>query len=660
MTIINSLQPVLLHPTPRHRPALALLVAVLLVLGLLLSAAKPTPPPVKKYTIQQFMNTTRLAGAVFSPDESKLVFNSNQSGTFNAYEVPVGGGTAKPLTTSSTDAVFAEEFLPDGRLLYSSDQGGNELTHLYLRNADGSPRDLTPAKGAKVGFGGLSFDKKSAFYTSNERDKRFFDLYELDLATLTPKLLFKNEGGYFPGAVSDNRRYLALSKPKTTTDADIYLHDFQTGQTKHLTPHRGEVAFAPLSFTPDNRKLLYLSDEDGEFKVLKTYDLETGKSDVLEKAPWDVSFGYFSRTGRYRVTATNWDARTVVRIVDTKTGKDVNLPNLPQGDVTGVTFSDSERKMAFYVNSSQAPANLFVYDFGTNKLTQLTQSLNPEIAPADLVAGEVIRYKSFDGMEIPALLFKPKDIQPGVSTPGEKRPALLVIHGGPGGQTRLTYNPLTQYLVNHGYVLLAVNNRGSSGYGKTFYAADDRRHGDADLKDCIESKKFLTATGYVDGAKIGILGGSYGGYMTLAGLAFAPDEFAVGVDIFGVANWLRTLKSIPPWWTAQRESLYKELGDPAVDSAALYNKSPLFFAHRIKKPLIVLQGANDPRVLQVESDEMVAGVRKNGVPVEYIVFPNEGHGFVKKENEIQGYEAILTFLDKYLAGKSGGPGGGGK
>lgn len=653
----------LLHPTPRHRPALWLLSAALLALGLLLSATKLTPPahpPVKKYSIQQFMSTTRLSGAVFSPDESRLVFNSNQSGTFNAYEVLVGGGAAKPLTTSTTNAVFAQEVLPDGRLLVSSDNGGDEINHLFVRESDGTLRDLTPAKGAKATFYGMSFDKKSLYHSSNERDKRFFDLMEMDATTLTPKLLFKNEGGYFPGSVSNDKRYLSLSKVKTSTDSDVYLHDFRTGQTKHLTPHRGEVAFTPLDFTPDSRKLLYLTDEGSEFKYLNAYDLQTGQTETLEKAPWDVSAAYFSRTGRYRVTATNADARTVVKIVDTKTGQAVKLPNLPQGDVTGVTFADSERKMAFYVNSSQSPANLFVYDFGANKLTQLTQSLNPEIAPADLVAGEVIRYQSFDGMEIPALLYKPKDIAPGVSTRGEKRPALLVIHGGPGGQTRLTYNPLTQYLVNHGYVLLAVNNRGSSGYGKTFYAADDRKHGDADLKDCIESKKFLTATGYVDGAKIGIMGGSYGGYMTLAGLAFAPDEFAVGVDIFGVANWLRTLKSIPSWWTAQRESLYKELGDPAVDSAALYNKSPLFFAHRIKKPLIVLQGANDPRVLQVESDEMVAGVRRNGVPVEYIVFPNEGHGFVKKENEIRGYEAILTFLDKHLAGKGGGPGGGGK
>ena len=200
-------------------------------------------------------------------------------------------------------------------------------------------------------------------------------------------------------------------------------------------------------------------------------------------------------------------------------------------------------------------------------------------------------------------------------------------------------------------MVIAVNNRGSSGYGKSFYQADDLRHGDVDLKDCIASKKFLINTGYVDANKIGIMGGSYGGYMVMAALAFAPDEFAVGVNYFGVTNWLRTLKSIPPWWEATRNALYAELGNPDVDSLALYNKSPLFFAHQITKPFIVLQGANDPRVLQIESDEMVAEAKANNVPVEYIIFPDEGHGFSKKENNIIASKKTLEFLDKYLKGK---------
>jgi dipeptidyl aminopeptidase/acylaminoacyl peptidase len=201
-----------------------------------------------------------------------------------------------------------------------------------------------------------------------------------------------------------------------------------------------------------------------------------------------------------------------------------------------------------------------------------------------------------------------------------------------------------------------INNRGSSGYGKTFFAMDDQKHGEADLGDVVASKQMLIATGYVDSARIGIMGGSYGGYMTLAALTLQPDAFKVGVDLFGISNWLRTLNSIPPWWEAFREALYKEMGDPKTDSARLHRISPLFNADRIKAPLMVLQGANDPRVLQVESDEIVAAARARGVPVEYVVFPDEGHGFVKKENEIKGYSAVIAFLDQHLKGGPPVPG----
>jgi dipeptidyl aminopeptidase/acylaminoacyl peptidase len=232
-----------------------------------------------------------------------------------------------------------------------------------------------------------------------------------------------------------------------------------------------------------------------------------------------------------------------------------------------------------------------------------------------------------------------------------RAPAMVLVHGGPGGQAQVGYGALTQALANRGYVVFDINNRGSSGYGKTFFQMDDRKHGEADLGDVVAAKRMFADLGYVDTTKIGIIGGSYGGYMTLAALTLQPDAFRVGVDFFGISNWIRTLNSIPPYWEAFREALYKEMGDPKADSARLHRISPLFNAGRIRVPLMVLQGANDPRVLQVESDEIVAAARKNGVPVEYIVFPDEGHGFVKKENEIRGYSAILSFLDQHLKGE---------
>lgn len=596
------------------------------------------------YTIEEFMQTTSIRGSSFSPDHSKILYSSNQTGIYNAFEVPVAGGEPRQLTESTDNAVFTISYFPeDERLLYASDQGGNEITHLHVKNLDGSTLDLTPDKEAKAQFAGWSYDKKSFFYLSNKRDPRFFDLYEMDIASFTPRLILRNDTGLELGAISRDKRYIGLIKSITTNKSDMYLYDTKTSQLKQLSNGQGDVKFMPESFTPDNSKLYFLTNDGQEFTYVRSYDLQTGELADVEKAEWDIMYTYFSPNGTYRVSGINKDARTEIKIYETASGEVVSLPDMPSGDISSVKFSENEQQLAFYVNSSKSPNNLFVYNFSAREPRQLTNTMNPAIATDDLVEGKVIRYKSFDDLEIPALLYMPKGIKE-----GEKVPAVLMIHGGPGGQTRLTYSPLTQYLVNHGYVVLAVNNRGSSGYGKTFFAADDLKHGDVDLKDCIASKEFLTATGYVDPDKIGIMGGSYGGYMVLAALAFAPEEFAVGVDIFGVSNWLRTLQSIPPWWESFREALYKEMGHPVADSAALYNKSPLFFADQIAKPLIVLQGTNDPRVLKVESDEIVEAVSKNNVPVEYVVFPDEGHGFVKKENEIEGYSAILTFLDTHL------------
>lgn len=222
------------------------------------------------------------------------------------------------------------------------------------------------------------------------------------------------------------------------------------------------------------------------------------------------------------------------------------------------------------------------------------------------------------------------------------------MHGGPGDQTRVDYNAQFQYLALHGYAVLAVNHRGSSGYGKTFFKAADLRHGDLDVADCIDAKRFLADTGIIDEQKIGIMGHSYGGYIVLAALAFQPNAFQVGIDICGVSNWVRTLKSLPPWFEVIKEAFYRKVGNPYTDEAYLRSISPLFHAENICKPLLVLQGENDPRVLQIESDEIVKVARENNIPVEYKVFEGEGHGLNKKKSQLEANQAILAFLNRHL------------
>lgn len=598
----------------------------------------------KRYTIEQFMATTSVNGASFSRDEKQVLFNSNASGIFNAYVLPVGGGTPRALTSSTTDSTYAVGFFyNDDRILFTRDQGGNEQNHLYVRELDGAERDLTPGAKLKAAFAGWQPDGKAFYVSTNERDPKYFDLYRYDAQTYARTLVYQNETGRTVSAISRDGRYLALDKPNTTADSDVYLYDVQTRETKHISRHQGTASYSAEDFDPDSKRLLFATNDGGEFTRIRAYDLATGAVTDLEQADWDIAGTGYSRNGRHRISYVNEDGSIRMRVVDSATGKPVALPKTGGGEMRGAVFSDSGNLVAFYVNGDRSPNNLYVHDFRSNKTTQLTRSLSPEIDPNDLVEAEVVRFTSFDGTVIPSIFYKPK----GASN-ANKVPAVVYVHGGPGGQTMRGYNAQIQYLVNHGYAVLGINNRGSSGYGKTFFTADDRKHGQEPLWDCVEAKTWLASLGWVDPGRIGIMGGSYGGYMTLAALAFRPEAFKVGIDIFGVSNWIRTLESIPPYWESQRKALYDEIGDPVKDKAFLTATSPLFHAANIRKPLMVIQGANDPRVIKPESDEIVEAVRKNGVEVEYVVFADEGHGFSKKKNQAEASAKILAFLDKHL------------
>ena len=601
---------------------------------------------IRQYDAKTFYATITYRGASFSKNEKRLLITSDKSGIFNLYSQPIEGGEPFQLTHSETNAVMGLDYFPDNdRVLYSSDQGGNELNHLYVRESNGRIVDLTPGDNLKANFLDWSGDLKYFWVLSNERNPKYFDLYKYSVNTYERELVYENPGDYGNvRAVSRDGRWVALLKIRNNADDDIFLWDSKTPGEEPviITIHDGAISYSISDFTPNCKNLLYLSDGEGEYKGLWSYNLEEGLHSHIEETDWDIMYSRYSRNGKYRITGVNVDAKTEITIRDEE-NKIVQLPDISRGDITGVNVSQSSRYIAFYVNGDRSPSNLYVLNMETGVHRRLTESLNPTINENDLVNSEVVRYPSFDGLFIPSLLYKPKD-----ASPEKKVPAIVYVHGGPGGQTRTGYNAERQFLVNHGYAILAVNNRGSSGYGKTFYHMDDLKHGDVDLKDCVWGRRYLESLDWVDGNKVVIMGGSYGGYMVAAALAFTPEEFEAGIDIFGVTNWVRTLKSIPAWWESQRESLYTELGDPFKDEDKLRAKSPLFHAGNIVRPLLVVQGKNDPRVLQVESDELVAAVRKNGIPVEYVVFPDEGHGFRNKVNRITAAEVYLQFLKEHL------------
>ncbi len=605
--------------------------------------AKEVALNLKQYTIEQFMDNEAVGGGSFSPDKSTLLVSSNKSGIYNMYTVPANGGEFTPITESDSSSIFGISYFPnDKRMLYRADGNGDEIYHIYLRDIDGTVTDLTPDEGIRASFYGWAHDGKSFGYGSNKRDKRFMDIYEMNVENMSSQLIYQNDEGYNMNAISSDKNLIALSKTINTNDSDLFIYN---RTDKSLTKiNDNQSSNSGQDFSLDGKILYYTTDDGSEFSYVMKYDIATGKKEkVLEKS-WDIMGMYFTHNEKYRVSYINEDGKNTIEVLDVASGKNIELPDFDNGNITNVGFSRDETMMRMYVGGSNSPANLFTYDLKTKTQHKLTDVLNEDINADHLVKAEVIRYKSFDGIEIPAIYYLPHQ-----ASADHKVPALVLVHGGPGGQSRQNFSSLTQYLVNHGYAVLAVNNRGSSGYGKTFYQMDDLNHGEKDLQDCVEGKNWLAAQIEIDANKIGIMGGSYGGYMTMAALTYTPEEFAVGVNLFGVTNWLRTLKSIPPWWESFKDALYKELGNPhTVDSVRLRRISPLFHTDKVTKPLIVLQGAKDPRVLQVESDEIVAGVKKNGVPVEYVLFEDEGHGFVKKENQIEAYSSILKFLDIYL------------
>ena len=622
------------------------LLFLLMALTTLISCKeeKETRQPVQ-YSIEQFYANTRFGGGNFSPDETRLLINSDESGIFNLYEINLADGSKKQLTNSSVESYFGIDYVPGfPGLLYSADKGGNEISHIYLMEENGKTTDLTPGEQEKTNFLKWSEDKTSMVYSSNVRDPKFFDLYKMKIGEWKPEMIYENKEGLSLGDISPDEKTIAVSKTITTSENELFLVNVETGAKTEISVPDQKGSYDLSGFSKDNNYAYYITDAGKEFAYLVSYNIESGERKVIYEMNWDVMYSYLSENEKYRVIAINEDGKNKLIIQDVAAGKDIIFPEIPDGDIQSVNISDSEKLMRLTIGTSKAPSNIYLYNLETNELKKLTESLNKEINPDDLVSAEVVRYKSFDGLDIPAIYYKPLQ-----ASAEHKAPALVWVHGGPGGQSRTGYFSLIQYLVNHGYAVLAVNNRGSSGYGKTFYKMDDRNHGDKDLKDCIAGKNWLASQEYIDGERIGIIGGSYGGYMTMAAMTFTPDEFKAGVNIFGVTNWLRTLKSIPPYWESFKNALYAEMGDPNTeDSVRLYNISPLFHAQNVKNPIMVLQGANDPRVLQVESDEIVEAVKKNNIPVEYVVFPDEGHGFIKKENEIKGYGDILKFLDMHL------------
>ena len=593
-------------------------------------------------TAQEFFDYTNysLSGSHygFNLSDERFLVNHNQSGISNAYEFDTQTLEFISVTTSDTKSFYGLSYFPsDDRVILQADNQGDELNHIFVKDG-GEVIDLTDYENTRAKFLGFSVDGLSFYIASNQRDSKTLDIYKYSVDDYSKSMLYQNNAAYEVTAKSDGDRYFVLTNSVNNYSTQIVLYDQITDSELNITNNKVENSF--LSFMGNT--LLYSSNYDDNFNQLWSINLTTNEQKKVYSASWDiVGANFYENTNTLHVFI-NEDASTKLVFLSAEDYSELSNEILPSEGLKGFSLSRAEDSYAFVYGSDTSPGDLFFSNKNLDESSLVARSFET-LDEASMVSSEVIRFESFDGLEIPSILYKPQGAS--ASNPA---PVMVYVHGGPGGQTRKGFNSQIQYMLHHGYGILGVNNRGSSGYGNEFYHLDDKRHGQEDLQDIIASKEYLQSLPWVDDNKIGVMGGSYGGFMTLAALTFYPNVFNVGIDIFGVSNWVRTLKSIPPWWESFKVALYDEMGDPATDEERHRKISPLFHAQNITKPILVIQGSNDPRVLQIESDEIVNQVRANDVYVDYLVFPDEGHGFRKKVNRVKSANSIVDFLDECL------------
>lgn len=601
-----------------------------------------------RYSCAQFLATARISGHGFSPLEDRILFTSDASGIPNAYEVSIADARLTQLTYSTTENIQSVSYFPkDNRILLTRDRGDVENSILYVLDHEGKETILTHGPRVQTRFHDWSRDLEWFYMSTNERDTRFFDFYKVHAGTYERRLLFQSDDRYHFSSISADESLILFVKSKSMSKADIFLYDLARKRMMPLIVDAGEVLNCLPVFDLDARDVYYITDKASNFRYTARHDLLTGKSTCVEAADGDVGWTSFSFDYKKRLTFINHESSTrrTLRIHDRITGEIVTLPEDTSDNITSALLSRSGKRLAFHLNGDRTPGDIHIYNVESRSTRTLTMSLNPAIDREDLVDSEVVTFTSFDGLKIPCLLWRPHGAGAGC-----KAPALVWVHGGPGGRMVKGYKGRIQFLVNHGYVVLGVNYRGSSGFGKNFLLADRGKHGREPLWDCVMAKEYLTTLDYVDSSNIGIIGASFGGFMVLAALTFAPDKFAAGVDICGPSNLLSLAELLPAYWDVKR--FYDKLGDPEEDRDALKCISPVFYADKIKKPLMILQGARDPRCPKEQSDEMVEAIRKTGGTVEYLVFEDEAHGFRKRKNAIDAFEAILKFLNSNLKRKT--------
>lgn len=607
-------------------------------------AARPAP-------IDDLYYTRSVFGAAWSPDGQQIVFTSDISGRFNLWKVRASGGWPIQLTQSD-DRQYSAVWSPDGKwIVYQQDRAGDELWDLYAVPSDGGEViNLTNTPAVREEGPQWSHDGNTIALAYKPKDGTNYDIALLDWSTRkVHKLTNEQQPGFSWNTVAwsrDDKTIYADRVNPPFTDADVYRIDVATGKTENLTPHQGTIRYLASSLSPDGTTLLLTSDAKGGYMNVALLDTVSKKVTWVTDLKWEAGSGNFSPDGKSYTYTVNEDGVTDAFIADRSSNQaeKVELPhglNFFSGNPN--EFAPQSDRVIVSHQASNRPGDLWVYNLASRHADQLTFSAIASLRATPLPPSQIVHYKSFDGKIISALLWMPFNLKRDGSNP-----ALILPHGGPTGQMVDYWNTDVAALTSRGYVCIAPNPRGSTGYGLDFQKANFQDLGGGDLKDELAAVEFLKATGYVDPKKIGITGGSYGGFMTLMAVGKAPDVWAAAVELYGIINWSSMLKSSDP---SLNEYLKALLGDPEANRKVYDADSPITYIRSERAPLLVLQGENDPRVPKEEAQQVVDILKQEGRTVDVHYYANEGHGFVKRENQIDSIRRTIAWFDQYLMGK---------
>ena len=610
------------------------------------SAQQPGTGPVD---IKELLDTPRPGGAAWSPDGEQIVYGSNASGRINLWLMNADGSGSHQLTHSD-DSQFSATWAKNGSgIVYQQDRGGDEIYDLYfVPAAGGEPQNLTNTNQTTETGPRFSPDGKWIALQTREKQAPYTNLAVMDWSTHKVRQLTHEQDpkkrSWHMAAWSPDGLFLYADRGDLNEDASIYRVNVQSGEAVELTPHQGKVFIEATSISPDGKTLLITSNEKGGFGNVALFDIASRKKTWVTDTQWDASSGSFSPDGSRFTYSLNADGRTSIHFVDAKTRKESpqSLPeglNFEQGNPSA--FSSKDKFLFLHQDSTHAP-NLYVLAAGSGSPQQITHVESESLRAAVLPQSQIVHYRSFDGKLISAFLSVPFNLKRDGTNP-----LIVLPHGGPAGQTVDSFSPRTIALVSRGYVVIAPNVRGSSGYGADFQRANYQDLGGGDLQDEVYAVKFVEATGYVDTKKVGITGGSYGGFMTLMAIGKVPAIWAAAVEEYGIIDWYTMLQHSSPALQEYEKSL---LGDPVKDREKYEATSPIKYLRDERAPLLVLQGENDIRVPREEAAQVVDILKKQGRTVDVVYYAQEGHGFQKREDQIDEITRMVDWFDKYLKG----------